>query len=435
VRRRTACVALVALACACAPRSEPVRLDPIAEAYVRTVLALGRHDAGEVDAYHGPPQWKAEADSAAPVPLATIAHRADSLADAADAVPLGHAEELVIQRQHFLARQLRAVAARARMMNGQKMTFDEESKALYDVVAPTIADSTIDTALAELDHVVPGRGPLAARWNRYRARFVIPRARVDTVFRAAIQACRERTLKHFALPATEHFTIEYVDNPAWGGYNWYKGDFTSVIQVNVGLPVYVDRAIDLAAHEGYPGHHVYNGLLEQQLVKKRGWVECSIYPLFAPQSLMAEGTANYGIDVVFPDSEKVLFERDVLFPLAGIDTAQARPYRAALAAMEKLRAVGVEGARRYLDGRMSRDSTVKWLVRCTLSTPERAGRSVNFDEKYRSYVVNYSVGQDLVRAWVEHRAGGDPERRWKVFGELLASPRLPSDLQEPLATH
>jgi hypothetical protein len=399
------------------------------------VLALGRHDAGEVDAYHGPPEWKAEADSAAPVALETLAQRADSLAAAADAVVLGHAEELVIQRQHFLARQLRAVAARARMMNGKKMTFDEESKALYDVVAPPLADSTIDATLAELERVIPGHGPLAERWNRYRARFIIPRARVDTVFRAAINECRARTARHFALPPGEHFTVEYVDNPAWGGYNWYKGDYVSLIQVNVGLPVYIDRAIDLAAHEGYPGHHVYNGLLEQRLVKNRGWVEYSIYPLFAPQSLMAEGTANYGIDVVFPDTEKVAFERDVLFPLAGIDTAQARPYRAALAAMEKLRGVGVEGARRYLDGRMSRDSTARWLVRCTLTTPERAARSVNFDEKYRSYVVNYSVGQDLVRGWVERRAGGDPERRWKVFEGLLASPRLPSDLQEPLATH
>jgi hypothetical protein len=123
----------------------------------------------------------------------------------------------------------------------------------------------------------------------------------------------------------------------------------------------------------------------------------------------------------------------VLFPLAGLDAAQARSYRVALATMEKLRGVGVEGARRYLDGRMSRDSTVRWLVRCTLTTPDRAERSVRFDEKYRSYVVNYSVGQDLVREWVEHQAGGDPGRRWKVFEGLLASPRLPADLQQPLA--
>ena len=50
-------------------------------------------------------------------------------------------------------------------------------------------------------------------------------------------------------------------------YNWYKGNLRSVIQVNTDLPLAVDRAIDLACHEGYPGHHVYNALLEQRLVK------------------------------------------------------------------------------------------------------------------------------------------------------------------------
>ncbi len=57
-----------------------------------------------------------------------------------------------------------------------------------------------------------------------------------------------------------------------------------VDQVNTDLPVYIDRAVDLACHEGYPGHHVYNALLEKHLVRDRGWVEFSIYPLFSPQS-------------------------------------------------------------------------------------------------------------------------------------------------------
>src|SRR5688500_14834724 len=65
--------------------------------------------------------------------------------------------------------------------------------------------------------------------------------------------------------------------------------------LNVDLPVYIDRAVDLACHEGYPGHHVYNALLEQHLVRGRGWHEFSVYPLFSPHSLIAEGTANYGI--------------------------------------------------------------------------------------------------------------------------------------------
>jgi len=70
-------------------------------------------------------------------------------------------------------------------------------------------------------------------------------------------------MAHVELPATERFTIEYVTGKSWSGYNWYQGDYKSLIQVNTDLPIYIDRAIDLACHEGYPGHHVYNVLLEK----------------------------------------------------------------------------------------------------------------------------------------------------------------------------
>ena len=84
--------------------------------------------------------------------------------------------------------------------------------------------------------------------------------------------------------------------------------------------------MDLACHEGYPGHHVYNTLLEKHLVKDRGWMEFTVYPLFSPQSLIAEGTANYGIPVTFPDDERIAFEEKVLFPAAGLDPARVREY-------------------------------------------------------------------------------------------------------------
>jgi hypothetical protein len=53
---------------------------------------------------------------------------------------------------------------------------------------------------------------------------------------------------------------------------------------------------------------------------------------------------------------------------------------------------------------------------------------VKFIEQYRSYVINYNFGKDLVKEYVERRSGGDADRRWEVFAELLASPRLPSHL-------
>ena len=94
-----------------------------------------------------------------------------------------------------------------------------------------------------------------------------------------------------------------------------------MIQVNTDLPITIDRAIDLACHEGYPGHHVYNASLEKALVRDRGWPEFSVYALFSPQSLVAEGSANHGVAVAFPGAERVAFERATLFPLATVAAA------------------------------------------------------------------------------------------------------------------
>jgi len=43
-------------------------------------------------------------------------------------------------------------------------------------------------------------------------------------------------------------------------------------------------------------------------------------------SLIAEATANYGIDVAFPGIERENFEKNVLMPLAGLNNADADLY-------------------------------------------------------------------------------------------------------------
>jgi hypothetical protein len=197
------------------------------------------------------------------------------------------------------------------------------------------------------------------------------------------------------------------------------------------LPIYIDRAIDLACHEGYPGHHVYNTLLEKHLVRDRGWVEFSVYPLFSPQSLIAEGTANYGIEVAFPAAERIRYERDVLFPLAGLDAARVQEYYDVFALVDKLSYAGNEAARRYLDGKIDRAGVVAWLEKYALYTRPRAEQRVKFIEQYRSYVINYNLGKDLIREFISRRAGRQAavDLRWREFERLLSSPRLPSGLK------
>jgi len=297
-------------------------------------------------------------------------------------------------------------------------------------VAPTHTEAEFERVLAEIEQRLPGEGPLSRRYEAYRAGFVIPKDKLAAVFDAAIEGCRARTLRHIELPADESFTLEYVTGKSWSGYNWYQGNYRSLIQINTDLPIYIDRAIDLACHEGYPGHHVYNMLLEKNLVRDRGWREFSVYALFSPQSLIAEGTANYGIEVTFPDEERREFERDVLFPAAGLDSSQVAAYYDVAQLLERLLYAGNEAARRYRNGAIDAAAAARWHETYVLNTPERAAQRVRFIDQYGAYVINYNLGRDLVGAYVERRAGDDATRRWQEFARLISSPRLPSGLRE-----
>jgi hypothetical protein len=417
--------AIVASAC-----GQDNSMNALGERYVRLVLAVGQHDADYVDAYYGPPNWRSEAE-AQQLLLAEIAARAMTLEhDIATATPPESADELARLRHTYLARQLASLRARVTMLSGKRLPFDEESQALYDAVAPVYRSAEFDKVLAMLEARLPGSGSLLERYEQFRSDFVIPRDRLRATFTAAIDGCRNRTLQYIALPDGESFTVEYVTGKSWSGYNWYQGGYRSIIQVNTDLPIYVDRAVDLACHEGYPGHHVYNALLEKNLVRDRGWVEFSVYPLFSPQSLIAEGTANFGIDVVFPKAERLDFERQVIFPAAGLRGDQAERYYDIFDLVTQLSYAGNEAARRYLDQEIDANAAAAWLERYGLYSRPRAEQRVRFFDQYRSYVINYNLGKDLVMAYVEGRGGvpNNPTRRWEEFEALISSPRLPSGL-------
>jgi len=399
-------------------------MNTIAERYVKLALLAGQHDADFVDAYYGDPSWKPTGD---PVPIATLAAQAGALRGELAVLSLPpDTEEIVRLRGIYLDKQLVAVQTRLAMLTGVQLPFDAESAQLYGAVAPRNTEDEFRAVLAELEKVLPGRGPLEHRYAEFRKGFVVPPNRVDAVFRAAIEGCRSRTIAHLTLPPGETFTLEYVKDKPWSGYNWYKGGYASVIQVNTSLPITIDRALDLACHEGYPGHHVYNVLLEHTLVHGRGWKEFTIYPLFSPQSLVAEGTANLGIEIAFPGAARTAFERETLYPIAGLKPSTAESYASVLRLIDRLSYAGNEAARRYLAGEVDRTSTAAWLEKFAMMPAERALQRTRFFDQYRSYVINYNLGVDLARRYLDSRGAtaDQHEKRWKEFGTLLASPRL-----------
>ena len=133
-------------------RAQDVRMNQLAERYVRLVLAVGQHDADYVDAYDGPPEWRTDAETQK-LPLAEIATRASMLArDIAAAKPPVSADEMTQLRHQYLARQLESLRTRVSMLMGTKLKFDEESKQLYDAVAPTHTEADFAKVLAQLVH-------------------------------------------------------------------------------------------------------------------------------------------------------------------------------------------------------------------------------------------------------------------------------------------
>lgn len=416
---------LMLVVAACAPRAAP-DLNPLAEAYVRLALEIGAHEEGYIDAYYGPPEWKTEAE-ANPRPTAELKAAVDALsAQLAEAQQ--QARDPVVQRR---ARTLAAYVASARfrldMIEGTRVPFADEAERLFALRPALRPLESYDDVLARIESLAPGRGPLAERVQALRNRYVVPAERLQAVMDAAIAECRRRTAAHIALPEDERFTLEFVTDKSWSGYNYYQGGNHSLIQINTDLPITIDRAVDLGCHEGYPGHHV-QGIGAERLYRERGWVEYSVMPLFSPQGPLNEGGGNYGVDLAFPGEERLAFEQATLYPLAGLDPALAQGKQALDEAIGELAGARLTIAQMYLDGEIDRARAVELTQRYQLVSRERAEQSLAFTDHYRSYVINYATGEDVVRAFVE-RAGADPAARWAAYESILTEPTLPRDLQ------
>jgi len=412
---------------ACTPSAPD--LDSMAREYLFLELSMALHDEAQVDAYFGPPELRAAAAEEA-LSLDEILAASGDLAARLGGIDTGNDDLLRMRLDGLLAR-LQALDTRIAINRREFLSFDDESLALFGTQAPHYDAAHFQAILDEVDALLPGEGPLASRVEAFNSQFVIPPDRMDAVFQAALDECRRRTKAHIALPANESFTIEYVNDKPWTGYNWYQGNAQSLIQLNTDFPMSISKAVDLGCHEGYPGHHTFNALLEEKLVREKGWIEFSLYPLFSPQSLIAEGSGNYGIDLAFPGDERMAFEKDVLFPLAGLDAGQADLYYAVFALIQQLGFADNEAARGYLNGTMSRDEAAAWVHTYKLETAARSTQRTRFFDAYRSYVINYNHGKALVADYVERGSAG-PDERWARFEKLLSSPLLPKDL---LATH
>ncbi len=284
------------------------------------------------------------------------------------------------------------------LAQASRETFDEESRRIYGVVAPPVDEREMSSARAELDRLLAGEGPLAPRYASFHKRFLVAPEKLENALRRALEESRLRTLEHLDLPEEESVRIEYVSGAPWPSFARYDGNHRSVVQVDRDFPLTVSSLLEIATHEAYPGHHTLNVLRRRK-----------------PGALLEEGLASYGLELAFPAKERLAFERHVLFPLAGLDPAEAELHARVEREMRRLAPLRVEGARAYLDGKRDRVQSVLWLEHEALVPAPWA--FLRFVDQYRTYVVTYTLGPELVRRRIE--SGGSD--RWQEYLSIWMS--------------
>jgi hypothetical protein len=389
-------------------------LDATAREYVRLAVALGERDHDSIDFYVGPSAW-IEGIREHPPTYRRIRASAWWLLRQlrSTAVPARKDEAM---RRSYLIAQLQAVVGRVDLLGGRITSFDAESATLFGVRVEALDRPRIVAIRAELQELLDGSGDLGERYVRFSRHFVIPRERIAAVMSAALTGCRSRTSAHLPLPPGESVTVTYVEGAPWSGFSTYVGHYHSVIKVNVSFAFGPEEVLNLACHEGYPGHHVFNSVRDW---KAHGWPEVTVQPTFSPQSLLSEGAATYALDLAFPAAERLEFERKVLFPAAGLDPALAARYAQVERLVGELRDAEAAIARDYLDQRLE-------FVRAEQALDEDAVMAdavptLLYVNEFRSYVVTYTTGRKLVARCVSDTSHGDP---WTRYLALMQTPDI-----------
>jgi hypothetical protein len=394
---------------------DPPSLDGLVRDYLRMAVALGERDPDALDYYYGPAEWVADVRTHPPS-LAQIKTQTLEISHRLEQLALPTAEN---GRRTFLLAQLRAVASRCNLLLGVTRSFDQESWLLFGIhpkPAPAAGRAAVG---AQLRGQLPGRGDLADRYAAYDQRYLIPPERLPAVLERAMQVCRERTLAHWRLPIREKVTLEYVHDKPWSAYSTYHGNYRSTIHVNIDLGLTIDRALQLACHEGYPGHHVFNSLTEELRVRGENRLEFMVQPTFSPQSLVSESAASAAPGLALSEPDRLHVDRDMLIPLAAISPADMERYLTVERLVDSLHPAELSVARDYLDGRLEFARAAEALRDQALMA--HSDSALKYLNEYRTYVVTYTAGRDRLEEWLKAYGPTSslPDRRWDAFRGLI----------------
>jgi hypothetical protein len=364
-----------------------------AERYLELGLRLGKHVDGLVDSYYGPPELQEQVDAEELIPAEQLAVDADTLRDE---LPDG-----------WLRDQVHGCATYAHVVSGDSISYADEVEGCYGVRPVKVSEDVYAAVHAELDELYPGTGSLRERRDAWREVHLVSGDLTVPVLEDLLPLMRARTEAVLLdLPAGEDVTLEAVSDEPWWAFNYYLGDLHSRVVLNIDVPTTGPDLIHLAGHEVFPGHHTEHAVKEQVLIRDQGKIEEGIQLVPTPQAVLSEGIAETGAQLVLDDAAKE--EAYAIIRRHGGTLIDPQLSERIAKVGEGLRTVGLDAALMIHEEGASVEEAEAYVEKWNLVPAEQAKHSVRFvtDPTWRAYVITYSAGRDLCRAYL----GGDPAR-------------------------
>jgi hypothetical protein len=373
------------------------------QGYAQLALRLNRHLNGTALIYHGPGEWRAQAEAEDLRPAAALAEDADRLLDH-DLTP-------------YLAAHLRAMRAVARFLAGDRLSLTELGEQVLGLEPRWVPEPVFEQAHEWLDAALPATpGSLSERLHAWqRAHTLTDVERLPALVDRAVAETRARTSTIVALPPDEVVECRLVPEAHFHLAGLYEGGRKSTIFVNTSVPFNVADLLYTVAHEGHPGH-IAEALLK---VSSATRTDQRVRFLFSPSFALGEGLGLCAEEIVFPGDEAQAWLTDNVFPELGI-----RPDGSDLAAIHRARNTlwGVWGnvALMAAEGRTATELG-DYLARWALYDDAEIARAVPTmtPSAMSVYYFAYFHAWELLRPWLR-----DPANVRRLLTEEL----LPADV-------
>jgi hypothetical protein len=282
-------------------------LDNFAKSYINLGLRINKHINGYVEHYYGPSELKEAIEIEVKISPRKLLQDYENLKN--QIKDKGFEEK----RHTFLEKNLNAIQAILRILNGEKIPYLELVEKLFDFKPKLYKDEFFYDLSLRAESLYKGKGSLSARIRRYANKRMIPSAVIRNKYINALGISRNQTTKLFPnlLPDTEKVDVVEVKDQSWSMYCWYLGNFKSKIGINIEKVHYWTHLLETACHEVYPGHHTERLIKEKLLYLDKGCFESSILLIYTPEIVISEGVGILAKKVLFnrTESSKILLER------------------------------------------------------------------------------------------------------------------------------